>query len=199
MTQNNALTKRIIAVTGGIGSGKSAVCRYLAARGEVVSCDEINKEMLLDKDYLAKLKDIFPEAFSSGEFDRRILARVIFSDSAKRAQLNALAHPEIMKRLQGKILSAQTDVVFAEVPLLVGTGFEKLFREIIVVKADFDIRIKRIMARDNVSKEEAIKKIDTQNSDPTFAGARVYTIDNSGSQEELKAACDRLIKQIFTE
>ena len=199
MTQNNALTKRIIAVTGGIGSGKSAVCRYLAARGEVVSCDEINNEMLFDKDYLGKLKDLFPETFLNGYFDKKALAMIIFSDATRREQLNALAHPEIMKRMQNKIFSAKTDVVFTEVPLLAGTAFEKMFREIIVVKADFDIRIKRIMARDNVSKEEAIKKIDTQNSDPTFAGARVYTIDNSGTQEELQEACDRLIKQIFTE
>ncbi|MBO4539420.1 MAG: dephospho-CoA kinase [Clostridia bacterium] len=195
MTQNNE--KRIIAITGGIGSGKSAVTKLLSSKGAVLSCDEINKEMLADPEYIEILKANFPEAFTDKQLDKRVMAFLIFADKNKRELLNSIAHPEIMKRLQKRIETTSSDVIFVEVPLLTGTEFEQLFKEIIVVYAAENTRIERIMKRDDVTKEEAMSKIRSQNSEPVFENATVYEIDNSGSKKDLKNACEQLIKKLF--
>ena len=195
MTQNS--DKRIIAITGGIGSGKSAVSKIFSSKGAVLSCDEINKEMLQDPTYIGILKENFPEVFMDGQFDKRVMAFLIFSDKNKREKLNAIAHPEIMRRLQKRIEATPSNVIFVEVPLLTGTEFEQLFNEIVVVYANEETRIERIMKRDDVTKEEAMSKIRSQNSEPVFENATVYEIDNSGSQKELKNACEQLMKQLF--
>ncbi len=192
--QNNE--KRIIAITGGIGSGKSAVCRELSAFGDVLSCDEINREMLSDPVYLERLKKHFPEAFFNGVLDKRALASVIFNNEKKRSELNALSHPEIMARLRKKIEISSANLVFVEVPLLAGTDFEKLFKEIIIVTADKDVRKKRIAARDQISEAEAEIRIEAQNATLVFSGAITYYIDNTGDLSRLKDNCKKTIEQI---
>ncbi len=194
MTQNK--NKRVIAVTGGIGCGKSVVCNLLSRYGDVLSCDEINREMLLDANYIRRLKERFPEALINGTPDKRVLATLIFNNKEKRAELNAIAHPEIMKRLLKKIEEASSDLVFVEVPLLAGSGFAKLFKEIIVVHADEHVRLKRIAERDHITKAEAQKRIDAQNTPLVFSGAITYYIDNTGDMETLNNNCKNTIEII---
>lgn len=194
MMQNN--NKRVIAVTGGIGCGKSAVCNLLASYGNVLSCDEINREMFFDPDYLRLIIERFPEVFLDGKLDKRALATLIFNNEQKRAELNAIAHPEIMKRLLKKIAEATSDIVFVEVPLLAGTDFAKLFKEIIIVTADKSVRLKRIAERDHITEAEAQIRIDAQNTPLVFSDAITYDIDNTGDLDTLKDNCKKTIEQI---
>lgn len=190
MTQN----KNLVAVAGGIGSGKSTVLDLLKKYGDVLSCDKINAEMLRDEQYLAKLKIAFPDAFTP-EFDRKRLSSIIFSDEKSRKKLNDIAHPEIARRLQNAIDGCEKDTIFIEVPLLAGTGFDKLFKKIIVVTAPNDVRRKRIEARDGVDSATALKKMEGQKGEYLFPHAKVYYLDNGGCLADLEIQCDRLAQE----
>ena len=89
-----------IAVTGGIGSGKTEFCSILNKMGfPVFSCDEIYAELLRDKDYLSVLERKFPTYFADGILNRERLARTVFSDEKARKELEKIAHPRIMSEL----------------------------------------------------------------------------------------------------
>lgn len=155
--------KRKIAVTGGIGSGKSTVMELLKKWGYgVFSCDQIYRNLLLEKSYIEKLQKLFPAAVVSGKIDTKKLSEIIFNDRTARKQLNDLAHPLIMQKLYADMDRSASNLVFAEVPLLFEGGYEKDFDAIIVVIRHKTERIKSICERDNVTMDEALKKINAQ-------------------------------------
>ena len=89
-----------IAVTGGIGSGKSYICELIAKRGyPVFSCDEINRALWSDEAYRKELADRFPACTVGGVIDKTLLAKAVFSDEAALRALNEIAHPRIMRLL----------------------------------------------------------------------------------------------------
>ncbi len=187
----------MIAITGGIGSGKSTATEILSQYGDVVSCDKINAELLSDPSYLASLNKLFPQCFGNDGFDRRKMAQLIFSDEEARKRLNGISHPMILKKLSEKLKDCKKEVVFIEVPLLKGTAFESCFSEIIVVTASKEKKLERIEKRDNVDRDLAEKKIASQESDLTFKNATVYYIDNSGTMDDLIKDCAQLVKKIM--
>lgn len=90
-----------VAVTGGIGAGKSEFMRAVKELGiRTYSADEINAELLRDKRYLEKLSAAFPLAVKDGKVDKAALREEVFSDEKKRKTLNALAHPEIRRKIE---------------------------------------------------------------------------------------------------
>lgn len=188
--------KRVIAVTGGIGSGKSALTSYLSSYGDVISCDKINSQMLCDVTYLQILKQSFPEAFTPN-FDRKKLSEIIFSDAKKREKLNSISHPEILKRMLSAIQGCKNNIVFVEVPLLNETEFSNYFSEIIVVNASNEVRKNRIEQRDGIDEATALKKMKGQKDSFVFPHAKVYTVENNGTLDDLKKVCDRLYTEIF--
>ena len=191
MTQN----KRVIAVTGHIGSGKSTVCKTLGQYGTVLSCDRINAEMLQDERYLAKLQDAFPFAFEEGKFNKQKFSHAVFSDENVRKKLNELAHPEILKRIFEKINESADELIFVEVPLLSGTPFESFFSEVVVVTAPWETRKKRVMARDSVTEAEAERKLLTQTAPLVFPQAKTYVIENV-DLEKTQKDCAQLIEKL---
>ena len=117
-----------IAVSGGIGAGKSTVIKLIKDEGySVFSCDEIYKEILLDKEYVKIINETFEGVVKNGEIDKRALANIVFNDDFARETLDALSHPRIMSRLLDKMGNCEEDLVFAEVPLLFEGGYENLF------------------------------------------------------------------------
>ena len=188
--------KRVIAVTGGIGSGKSTLTTFLSSYGDVISCDKINNELLHDENYIQVIKQTFPEAFTP-DFDRKKLSEIIFSDKSKRKALNGIAHPEILKRMLSAVNDSKSKVVFVEVPLLAETEFSRYFSEIIVVNATQKERINRIEKRDRTDESTALKKMEGQKDTFIFPHAKVYTVENNGSLDDLKSTCDRLCTELF--
>ena len=143
-----------IAITGGIGSGKSTIAKFIATAGyPVFSCDQVNKELLKDKDYLLQLSKVFPNAFVQGELDKNLLAELVFQSKDGVEKMNAFSHPKIMDRLLENMNNANANIVFAEVPLLFEGGFENLFDEIIVVMRSKQNRIDSVCSRDKISQE----------------------------------------------
>lgn len=187
------MAKKYIAITGGIGSGKSAVVEIL--RGltyPVFSCDELYKEVIQSAAYIEKVQASFPSAVKDGRIDRKVLGDMVFNDKKKLEQLNALAHPLIMSLLIQRMKAIPGEIVFAEVPLLFEGNFENLFDEVIYITRDNDQRIAAIVNRDKISADDAQKRIDNQFDGTSIEGKRrlkncnAKVIDNNKTKEDLK-------------
>lgn len=192
-----------VAITGGIGSGKSTVSRFIRDMGfPVFSCDEIYKEVIRSQEYINQIKNIFPEAVICGEIKRNVLSKIIFDDPKKRELLNNISHPIIMKKLLDVMSYSKSEIVFAEVPLLFEGNFEYLFDRIIVIIRKNEERVKAIAARDGIALDEIEKRIASQFDYFSAEGiARLNNcnatiIQNDGTFEELtlkiKAICSTM-------
>ena len=192
--------KQKIAITGGIGSGKSIVGKILQEKGRTVySCDEIYKEVILSRAYIDEVCIKFPSCIENGEINRKLLATIVFNDPQKLNQLNQIAHPLIMKKLNEYMDTCKDFIVFAEVPLLFECGYEHLFDRILVVQRTQSDRVKAIMERDTLSKEEVLARMDAQFPYNTPEGEKhiqeihAYQIFNNGTIDALKSQIDTFL------
>ncbi len=188
----NKLNKLKIAITGGIGSGKSQAVKFLKALGfSVFSCDEIYKNVILSREYIERVKKMFPEGVVNGQIDRKILAEIVFNDAQRRQTLNNIAHPLIMEKLFKSMDGAPTNLVFAEVPLLFEGNYQELFDFVIVIERDTAKRIESIKIRDGLSEEQILNRIHSQfdyskiKETEYFKNGKIIVIDNNGDVEDL--------------
>ncbi len=182
-----------VAVTGGIGAGKSEFMRAVKELGiRTYSADEINAELLRDKGYIEKLSAAFPFAVKDGKVDKVALREEVFSDEKKRKTLNALAHPEIRRKIE----EITGDAVI-EVPLLFESGMTDLFDRVIVVTAGEDARINRIVSTRNISKDLAKNIIKNQATDDERIKRADYVAINDGTRKDLYEQAKNIIKRIF--
>lgn len=182
-----------VAVTGGIGAGKSEFMRAVKELGiRTYSADEINAELLCDKGYIEKLSEAFPLAVKDGKVDKSVLREEVFSDEKKRKTLNALAHPEIRRKIE----EITGDAVI-EVPLLFESGMTDLFDRVIVVTAGEDVRINRIVSTRNISKDLAKNIIKNQTTDDERLKRADYVAINDGTRKDLYEQAKNIIKRIF--
>lgn len=182
-----------VAVTGGIGAGKSEFMRAVKELGiRTYSADEINAELLRDKGYIEKLSAAFPFAVKDGKVDKSVLREEVFSDEKKRKTLNALAHPEIRRQIE----EITGDAVI-EVPLLFESGMTDLFDRVIVVTAGEDVRINRIVSTRNISKDLAKNIIKNQTTDDERLKRADYVAINDGTRKDLYEQAKNIIKRIF--
>ena len=182
-----------VAVTGGIGAGKSEFMRAVKELGiRTYSADEINAELLRDKRYIEKLSAAFPLAVKDGKVDKAVLREEVFSDEKKRKTLNALAHPEIRRKIE----EITGDAVI-EVPLLFESGMTDLFDRVIVVTAGEDARINRIVSTRNISKDLAKNIIKNQTTDDERIKRADYVAINDGTRKDLYEQAKNIIKRIF--
>jgi len=192
MKQNNFK----VAITGGIGSGKSAVAEIIAESGyNVISCDDEYKKLLSEREFISKLSLQFVGvAAPDGSIDKRKLSERVFNNEAELKKLNALTHPLIMKRvlkaMQGK------GVYFCEVPLLFEGGFEKLFDGVIVVLRDRNERISAVVERDNLTEKKVEIRINSQINYENFEFKEYYVIHNNGNLSDLRLKTRVILQQI---
>lgn len=185
-----------IAVTGGIGSGKSYVCGLIAQRGyPVFSCDEINRALWSDEAYCKELADRFPACTVGGEIDKTLLAKAVFSDEAALRALNEIAHPRIMRALVDQMERAG-GVCFAEVPLLFEGGYETLFDDVIAVRRERAARIQAVAARDGLSEDAITLRMAQQFPPEQLERKHCYILENCGTEEEIAAKLDRILQKI---
>lgn len=197
------MAKIYVAITGGIGSGKSLVLQFLREmKFPVFSCDELYKQVIVSKEYIEKIEKLFPNAIKAGQIDRAKLSEIVFSDEEKRKQLNSLAHPLIIDLLLQNMKEAEGDIAFAEVPLLFEGNFENLFDNVIYITRERSQRVAAILQRDNISIEEAEKRIASQFDGTTEEGQKrlkncnAKIIFNDKSKEELKREIFEIISHL---
>ncbi len=186
-----------IAVTGGAGSGKTSVCNRLKELGlKVISSDTLAREVVAPgAPAYQKIVDHFTEKIllPDGSLNRHKLRQIIINDDASRAVLEHCIHPEITKLLQLKIDQARQDgerFVLIEVPLLFELGIQDQFDVVLMISAKRELRIQRLMERDNVIRKEAEDLINVQLSDDEKEKQADFVIENNGSIDQLMKAVD---------
>lgn len=178
--------KTVIAITGGIGSGKSAVCDILTKHGEkCISCDKINAELLLSDDYLNGLKAIFPDAFCDGKLNKRILKEYVAYSTEKKKALDKYSHSKIKDKMLEEIASSDEARVFVEVPVLNQTDYAALFDKIWVITSNPHIRCERIINRDSVDGSFALAMMNAQSEEYDY-GDKTVPIRNDGDMDALE-------------
>ena len=193
----------VIALTGGIGTGKTTVARILQELGlTVISADQVGHQLLRPGTAVyEEVKQAFgPEILDAeGRIDRRLLGQIVFGDPEKRQRLNDLTHPAIIARIKTEaqaLKQAGQDVV-VEVPLLFEAGLDTKkamgFDEIWVVAASPAVQLARVQARDGLGTEEARRRIGAQLPLRVKIAHADVVIYNDGTKTELKEE----VKQIL--
>lgn len=154
---------RVIGITGGIASGKTVATTALRQAGyTVIDADEVSREMFgVNTDGEKSIMLAFPQAGKNGKLNRAALRKLISADDKARARLNELTHPAIIQKIK-KLIADFTPPVILSAPLLFESGLSALCDVTVCVYCPRKIRIKRLMARDNMTEEDAIKMIGAQ-------------------------------------
>jgi dephospho-CoA kinase len=182
---------RIIGLTGGIATGKSSVARFFQKKGAlVIDADQLAREAVEPGSRgLAEVVAAFGSGVLTpdGRLDRKRLGALVFSDSARRSQLEGIVHPEIRRLAEERIASAAEAgqrVIFYMAPLLIEAGVTDRVGEVWVVTVRPEVQLERLVLRDGISREQAQRMVDSQ---MPLADKEKYgrvVIDNSGTPEE---------------
>jgi len=196
----------IIGVTGNIGSGKTTVAKLLAKLGAYhIDADKIAKDVLA-KDGAGYLETV--EIFGScilqdnGEIDRKALGAIVFSDLEKLKALSGATHKHvglvIIEEIEKVKSNESHQIICLDVPLLFESGRDKDCDVTWVVDADTEIKLSRVMARDNISREEAQKRLGAQSSAKWLREKCDTVIENNTGLEELeKQVANEFSKLIY--
>lgn len=209
---------KIIGLTGGIGSGKSTVTDYLISKGfHVLDADKIAREIVLPgSEMLIQLTAVFGEEIllEDGSLNRKKLGEIIFSDSEKKRAMDSLMHTRILELIHERIFRIKEEaeemtpgntgpgntlkrkVIFIDAPLLFETGLDKSVGEVWVIDVDDETRIRRIMERDGLKREEILKRISTQMERSEKQRRADVILDNTGNQESLFRQIDMLLEKL---
>lgn len=182
-----------VGLTGGIGAGKSTVARLLTGHGAIVLDADLAARAVVEPgtDGLAEVVEAFgPEVLrADGSLDRAALASVVFADEERRKRLNAIVHPRVRAWMAERAAAApEGSVVVQDIPLLVEGGLAPLFDFIVVVDADDDTRITRLVRDRGMAEQEARARIAAQAPREQRNAAADRLIDNSGGPEDLEKA-----------
>ncbi|GAA4172711.1 dephospho-CoA kinase [Gryllotalpicola koreensis] len=193
---------KLIALTGGIASGKSTVSARLAEHGAVIlDADKLAREVVEPgQPALAQIVAEFGEGvlLPDGSLDRPALGRLVFGDPAALQKLNDITHPAVWRLGQAKLAAAEAEnpeaIVIYDVPLLVEASRDRplRFEKVVVVNARRDERLRRLVADRGLSEAEAEARIGSQATDAERVAVADVVLDNDGSREELLAAVDEL-------
>lgn len=175
----------IIAVTGGIGSGKSRVSRLWSKSFHLplLDVDQICRQLLQKKEpgWQALQKHFGDRFFSKQhQLDRKAFRRILFHDSCVRKEVNAILHPLAKARMLALCSQTRSDSILIEIPLLFEAGWNKNVDRIVLVYADTATRLSRVMHRDGVSEHEGLLTISSQDVLEEKAMKSDHVIENSG-------------------
>lgn len=182
-----------VAVTGGLASGKSTLCRLFEEQGAyVVSADDISHELLFSQTEIIKeVVQLFGErVVIGGHLDRKAIAKIVFNDPHLLLELEKILHPVILKKIEAAyqmVAHKGTYSLFlAEVPLLYEAHFESFFDKVILVTAEERFCKERLLKRSGITKEEYMRRSERFICDKEKSKRADFIINNDGSLEELK-------------
>lgn len=184
---------KVIGLTGGIASGKSTVTNILKKRFNyiVIDADQLARQAVeVGSIGLKKITEVFGQEIicENGELNRNLLGKIIADDEKARKKLNTIVHPEVKKLYDQQVQFYKSNgmpFVFFDCPLLFEANLQNTVDKIILVVAEKEIRIKRVMDRDGLTKEQALKRIDMQMPDEEKVLLADTIIENNGSPDDL--------------
>ena len=190
---------KIIGLTGGIGSGKTTIANYFKTLGiPVYIADDEARAITDTTEILNTIKTIFgKEVFQNDSLDRKKLAQIVFDNPDKLQKLNAIIHPAVQKHFKNWLEKhSNHPFVIKETAILFESGSYKHCDIIITVVVPLEIRIKRVMQRDKISKEAVLKRIQQQWSDEQKIEKSTFIIDNL-SLESAKHQVNEILKKLI--
>ncbi len=204
---------RVVGLCGGIGAGKSTVATLLAERGAtVIDVDALGRQVLTDDDVHAAVVAEFGDGVldADGAVDRKALAAEVFASKGRLTDLEAISHPAInreldrrLTQLAGPTESAGSLLVILDMAVLVESDLGRLpngrgYREVVVVEADLEIRLARLVGR-GMTVENASARMAAQADDAERRAVADHVVVNNGDEVELAAEVDRLFEQLTSE
>jgi dephospho-CoA kinase len=186
-----------VGLTGGLGSGKSAVLDELVALGAVgIDADVVARDVVLPgtPGFDAVVAAFGPGIVASdGGLDRGRLAAIVFPDASERVRLEAITHPLIRAETQARIAAAPPDaIVVVGVPLLAEKRLAGQYDVVVAVQASLAVRLDRLREFRGMSDGDARARIAVQASDEQRAAIAWWVIDNEGTLDELRVKVGRL-------
>lgn len=193
-----------LGVTGGIGSGKSTVCRILDDLGaQVFYADDVAKQLMVEDPQLRKeiTSEFGKESYTAkGQLNRAFLADIVFNDEERLQTLNALVHKRVrtaFEDVREKAERAGVDLLVEEAALIFEAGIDEELDYVAVVDAPEDVRIRRVMERDQTEPEKIKARMEHQLPAEEKRRRADFILDNSGSVEDLRGQVvelyDRLV------
>lgn len=192
--------KPVIALVGGIGSGKSAAAESLARYGgRVIAADPIGHDALRDPDIQAQVARRWPDVRAAdGSIDRKKLGRAVFADPTERRELEAIVFPWIRRRTEELIADAQADsdcrFVVLDAAVVLEAGWREVYDKLVFIDVPHAIRVARVMGR-GWSAEELDRREAAQWPLDRKRALADAVLDNSGSREDLDRHAARLMAQ----
>ena len=177
---------KIVGLTGGIGSGKSTVLKQFEDLGiNTYSADKAAKKLInSDEDLIESIKSLFGDnIYDNNILDTIKLSKIVFQDSHKLELLNSIIHPAVAKDFKSFIKTNHGDYIVKEVAIIFETNTEDNYDKIILVRAPIEDRIKRVVLRDNITKDDVIRRVNNQIDDSTIIDKCDYIIDNHNLKE----------------
>lgn len=187
----------LTAITGGIGSGKSYVCRILENRGvSVYDCDAAAKRLMRTSEKLQQeLRQLVGQDVytSDGQLQKRVLADFLLTSEANKQALNDVIHPAVAEDF------LSSGMTWLESAILFESGFDRRvsFDRVVCVSAPRDVRIQRIMRRDNITAEKAAEWIDTQMAQEEVERRSHFVIVND-DKSDIEQQIDNMLSQIIS-
>ncbi|AZB20880.1 dephospho-CoA kinase [Kaistella haifensis] len=192
--------KKNIGLTGGIGSGKTTVAKFIEEMGfPVYFSDDRAKEIVNDDEVLKnKIKELLgEEAYDeNGFYNRKYVSGIVFNDDEMRLQLNALIHPAVKIDFENWVENQNSEFVFKETALLFELKLNESCYKSVLVTADDNIRIKRVMDRDQKTYREIEAVIDKQMPEKDKIKRADFVIFNNEGIDELKTATEKMMVQL---
>jgi len=198
----------IVGLTGGIVGGKSTVASMLKDLGvKIVDADKLGHSVILPhRPAWKKIIRLFGKDFLRKDLtiDREKLGKIVFANQTLLKKLNEITHPEIIKLIKKEINLAknktysQEKVLIIDAALIYEAKIDRLMDKIIVVYIDEDEQVKRLIRRNNLSKEEALHRIKSQMSTKEKVKMADYIIDNSSSLDKTKKQVEKIWKNLVS-
>lgn len=192
--------KLYVGLTGGIASGKSLASKKLAELGAcILDADEISRHALdIDGPCYARTISEFGSSIlnEDGTVNRKKLSDLVFGDLNCRHKLNSIIHPYVKHTLLKEAEAASAKIVVFDVPLLIECGLFRLMDKIIVITANEDLRVRRIILRNHISPEEAKARIAAQMSSSKQSEYADYLIRNEGTVEAFEMEVEDVFSKL---
>ncbi len=189
----------VLGLTGGIATGKSTVAKIIQRNYNVkiIDVDEVSKKIMKQKSILNKLINSFGKnIIENGELDRKKMREIVFNDDQKRENLNRITHTAILEeidRIIEEYKKVGNEIIIVDMPLLFEAGYAKKVDKVVLVYCEIEIEILRLMKREGISKENALKMIKAQMNLEEKKKLSDVIIYNNKNLEELE---EEIVKKI---
>ena len=180
----------IIGITGGTGCGKTTLLNVIREKGGLIlDCDAVYHQLLIsDKEMLAAIDARFPGTVEDGSLNRKKLGAIVFADKDALLDLNRITHAAVKAEVQRQLETAPKLAAIDAIALHEG-GLADLCDVTVAVTAPTEDRVRRLMARDDISEDYARSRIAAQHDEDWFRQRCDYVLENSGELDAFRAKC----------